>query len=360
LIPAASVNKIAVLRANALGDLIFVLPALEAVRTAFPRAEIVLLGRAMHRELLGGRPGPVDRVLALPAIRGVSGPDHQETDERDRKRALETLRLERFDVAVQMHGGGTNSNPFVNQMGARLTAGLRAPGADPLDLWVPYVYYQHEVCRYLEVAALLGASATGLEPRLQVLEDDLHEAAPVLSQLDGPFVVLHPGASDVRRRWPPERFAEVGDRLAGAGASVVVTGTPTEAALAREVVVRMTRPAVDACGRLSLRGLVGLLSRCALAVANDTGPLHLAVAVGKPTVGIFWRGNMVNCAPLMRSRHRPLPAWQDSCPVCGRQASEPRCEHDVCFVTEVSVDQVAEAALELWHLAESRPHPGYE
>jgi ADP-heptose:LPS heptosyltransferase len=326
----------------------FSLPALDALRAAHPAAEITLLGREMHRELLEGRPAPVDRVLVLPPIRGVSVPDRQETDGESAAVAAAALRGERFDVAVQLHGGGGYSNPFVAALGAGLTVGLRAPGAAALDLWVPYYYYQPEVFRYLEVVALLGASPTGYEPRLAVVDQDLREASPVLDRLPDRFVVLHPGATDARRRWPAERFAEVADRLGAAGAAVVVTGTGEERALTGEVVGRMRHPAVDACDELSLRGLIGLLSRCSVAISNDTGPIHLAAAVGAATVGIFWGGNMVNGAPLTRTRHRPFPSWQSRCPVCGRHTSEPRCEHDDSFVSDVRLEEVAEAALELW------------
>jgi ADP-heptose:LPS heptosyltransferase len=321
---------------------------LEALRAAYPNAEITLLGRALHDQLLTSRPAPVDRVFVLPSIRGVSATDEQEAEASVAAQALQGLRNERFDVAIQMHGGGLHSNPFIRGLGARHTIGLRAPDAEALDRWVPYVYYQHEVFRYLEVAALLDAIPSMLEPRLAVTERDVQEAAPVLNRVDGPFAVLHPGASDARRRWPASRFAVVGDRLAAAGACVVVTGTGKERSLVQEVLDSMSAPAAEACDSVSLSGLVGVLSRASVVVSNDTGPLHLAAAVGTPTVGIFWCGNMLNGAPLWRTRHRPLPSWQVNCSVCGRHTSQPRCEHDSSFVTEVAVDQVTEAAMELW------------
>jgi ADP-heptose:LPS heptosyltransferase len=336
------------LRANALGDFILSLPALEALRAAYPDAQITLLGRSMHEQLLRSRPSPVDRVFVLPPIQGVSVTDERETEDKVAAQALEELRSESFDIAIQMHGGGVHSNPFVRGLGARHTVGLRALTAEPLDRWVPYLYYQHEILRYLEVAAMLDATPITLEPRLVVTDHDLQEAAPVLDRLDGQFAVLHPGASDARRRWPASRFAVVGDRLAAAGAGVVVTGAGDERSLVQEVVDRMSAPAIAAYDCLSLCGLVGLLARSSLVVSNDTGPLHVAVAVATPTVGIFWFGNMLTCAPLWRARHRPLPSWQVNCPICGRHTSLPRCEHHSSFVSDVAVDQVVDAAMELW------------
>src|SRR5438309_10264707 len=102
--PDPSVTKIAVLRANAIGDLIFALPALDALRAAYPAAEIVLLGTAWHARFLAGRPGPVDRVVELPpgALDGGS-PDAE---------FVAAMRAERFDLALQLHGGGRTSNPL--------------------------------------------------------------------------------------------------------------------------------------------------------------------------------------------------------------------------------------------------------
>ncbi|MCK1835355.1 glycosyltransferase family 9 protein, partial [Micromonospora sp. R42003] len=173
------VERIAVLRANALGDFIFVLPALDALRSAYPSAEIVLLGAPWHAALWRDRPGPVDRVLVVPAAPGIRDPGPGESP-GDVPGFLAAARAERFDLALQVHGGGANSNPLVAGLGARVTAGLRAEGAPPLDRWLRYVYYQHEVIRYLEVAALVGAPATTITPSLAVTAADRAEAAAVL------------------------------------------------------------------------------------------------------------------------------------------------------------------------------------
>src|SRR5918998_119127 len=160
-----NVRKIAVLRAGGIGDFIFTLPALHALRAAYPEARITLLGEAWHEELLSGRPGPIGRALAVPRSTGVNGPDTGvDEDEEELERFFARMREERFDLALQMHGGGGYSNPFVWRLKARVTAGARAPGAPPLDRSVPYVYYQSEYMRYLEIASLVGARKVDLEP----------------------------------------------------------------------------------------------------------------------------------------------------------------------------------------------------
>ncbi|GGO04878.1 glycosyltransferase family 9 protein [Micromonospora parathelypteridis] len=349
------VQRIAVLRANALGDFVFVLPALDALRAAYPLAEIVLLGAPWHAKLWRDRPGPVDRVLVVPPAPGIRTPEAGEP-ESSMDDFLAAAVGEGFDLAVQIHGGGANSNPLISSLGARVTVGLRADDAPPLDRWLRYVYYQHEVIRYLEVVALVGAPATTIVPTLAVTDADRAEAVQVLGPAGRPRVALHPGASDTRRRWPAERFAEVARELHGDGYEVLVTGTPSEQEVVDRVVGAAGVPVRPQVGTLSLGGLVGCYAECALVVSNDTGPLHLAAAVGAPTVGIFWVGNLINTANPLRGRHRPICSWTVHCPVCGvdctpgiypHRPGDGECPHRDSFVTDVPAVEVLEAAREL-------------
>jgi ADP-heptose:LPS heptosyltransferase len=262
----------------------------------------------------------------------------------------------RFDLVLQLHGGGAFSNPFVQRLGARVTAGLRAPDAPPLDRTVPYVYYGHEIVRFLEVAALVGAPPVTYEPRLHVTAADHVAAAAALAGLADPVVVLHPGATDPRRHWPVDRFAAVGDELHRAGAEVVVTGSANERPLAARLAVAMHHPVRDLAGRLDLRGLVGVLERAAVVVSNDTGPRHVAEAVGTATVAVYWCGNLINAGPLTRARHRPHISWQTHCPECGADSMSDlypartggtACRHRASFVSSVPVAEVLPDALDL-------------
>jgi ADP-heptose:LPS heptosyltransferase len=343
--PDPGVRRIAVLRANAIGDFVFTLPALEALRAAYPEAEVTLLGARWHAAFLAGRRSPVDRVVVTPPTHGVNEQDGEPVGDAERAAFFAEMARERFDLALQLHGGGANSNPFVLRLGARMTAGCVAEGAPELDRWVRYVYWQGEVARYLELVGLVGAPPVTLEPRLAVTDPDLAEAARAVA--DNRLVVLHPGATDPRRRWPPASFAAVGDALADLGHRVAVTGTPSEAGVVAAVGGTMRHDALDLCGRLSLGGLVGLLRRAVLVVSNDSGPLHLAGAVGTPTVGIYWGGNLVNGAPPFRARHRPLPSFRTACPACGADCTAEGCEHDDSFVADVRVEGVLDAARDL-------------
>jgi ADP-heptose:LPS heptosyltransferase len=343
-----NVTKIAVLRPNSIGDYIFTLPALEALRASFPGAEIVLLGRQWHADFLDGRPGPVDRVVVLPFRRYLfADPLSDPADAHVQAAFFRAMAAESFDIAFQLYGGGRFSNPFAKRLGARLTVGLKADDAEPLDLWVPYVYYHSEILRYLEVAGLIGAVPRSIEPRLALTEQDRREARAALPDDSRPVVVLHPGTTDTRRRWPAAHFAYVGDRLARAGATVVVTGDDGEKALGKEVAAAMREPVADLCGKISLRGLAGLLARSRLVVANDTGPLHLARALGTRTVGLYWIGNVINAGPITAARHRVHVAWRINCPICGADCIANNCAHTDSFIADIPPVEVAASALEL-------------
>jgi len=345
------VGRIAVLRPNAVGDFVFALPALHALRHAHPDAELVYIGKEWHARFLHGRPGPVDRVLVMSPVPGVGAPvamgagQQPEAGGEPLERFLARMRDERFDIALQMFGGGRFSNPFVAQFGARLTVGARAADAPPLDRWTAYVEPGNRRLALLEIAALAGATALPLQQELAVTDADRCEADAVLPATPGRrLAVLQPGASDARRRWSAGRFAAVGDALAAHGVMVAINGTGAEAEVVEQVRAAMRHDAAGLAGKLSLGGLCGLLERADVMVSNDTGPLHLALAIGTPCVGIFWHTNLADGMPLRPSLLRAAVSARLHCPVCGTDNRTVRCAHAASFVDDVPVSEVVDMA----------------
>jgi hypothetical protein len=199
----------------------------------------------------------------------------------------------------------------------------------------------------LEVAGFAGAFPVDLEARLAAAAGIGMGLPP---ELDGrnqqPLVVLHPGATDPRRRWPVARFAELAAACTADGCQVVIVGDESERLLADQIVELAEPAAVSSlAGELDMGGLVALLSRSAVVVGNDSGPRHLAQALGVPTVGIFWVGNVINAGALGRSMHRIHASWVTTCPVCGIDVTQvgwtaPRCAHDDSLVAKVGVREV--------------------
>ncbi|WP_461190188.1 glycosyltransferase family 9 protein [Arthrobacter sp. Z4-13] len=339
-----SVSRIAVLRGGGLGDLIFAIPAIAALKAAYPEASITLLGTPAHKALIAATKSPVDEVQVLPFAEGVR-PGAENEDELDRFFA--EMRARRFDLAVQVHGGGRYSNPFLLRLGARHTVGTRTPDAASLERTVPYLYYQHEPLRALEVAGFAGAFPVDLEARLAPAEE-LPASAQTADDDGQPLVVMHPGATDPRRRWPAERFAELAVACAGDGFQVVIVGDGSEKQIAERIVELAALGRVrSVAGELDMAGLVALLASAAVVVGNDSGPRHLAQALGVPTVGIFWAGNVINAGALGRSLHRIRASWVTACPSCGIDVTQvgwtaPRCPHDDSVVAGIEARDVHE------------------
>ena len=352
------VTRIAVLRGGGLGDLLFALPAVAALKAAYPGSTVTVLGTPIHAALVEGTAGPVDRVFVLPFAEGVR-PGQEDRDATDN--FFGAMMRERFDLALQLHGGGRYSNPFLRRLDARHTVGTRTPDAVPLERTLPYAYYQHEPLRALEVAGLAGAAPVGLEAQLRPLGQFRAGAEALLGdgQLQGDgtraagsagapagVVVVHPGATDPRRRWPAARFAEVAAACAADGCTVLVVGDASERNLAADVVQASGSDNVRSiAGEADLGTLAALLARCDVMVANDSGPRHLAQALGTPTVGIYWAGNALNAGPLGRSLHRLHLSWLTHCPECGADITQvgwtaPRCGHDSSLVSGVRPEDV--------------------
>lgn len=345
----AQVESIAVLRANGMGDYLMSEPALTALRTAAPQAAITLLGGEFAAAALVGRPGPVDEVVLVPYTPGLREPPVGQG-----YGSWDALRERHFDLALQLHGGGRNSSPALLGLKAGFTAGFRVFDAPALDLDLPYQFWQHEVFRHLDAVAALGAAARRVSPRFTVLESDLLASRGLVEE---PFVVIHPGATDPRRRWPADRFAAVADALAVRGAAVVVVGSGEEV----EPVVAASRSA-RGLPETGVPALVGLLSRARLLVGNDSGPRHLAEALGTPTVSVYWFGNMINYGPVSRRGHRTHISWTTTCPQCGRplvgEPFPPRCCDNVCCVSDVPVEAVMSTVDELYEAASPRQLKG--
>ena len=356
--PVPDVRRLAVLRSGGLGDLVGAEPALCALRAAYPDAEVTLLGAAQHEALVVGRPGPWDRFVAVPQVRGVRvgpGPDAPPGQVEDWCAAR---RAERYDLAVQMHGGGRWSNALLLRLGARVTAGTATPDAPRLERTVPYAFNQHETIRWLEVAEACGAPLRRLDPRLELTSADQEEAEEALRAAgvpadDGrPVLAVHPGATDARRCWPVDRAAAAAAELAARTELVVhVLGAPSDAGLTVPLVGELARRGVphhDLTGRTRLPGLLGLLARAAVLLGNDSGPRWLGQALGLPTVAVLTRANLADVAPLRRTRHRVAVSWDSGCRRCGVRVDAGWCGHGDSAVADVGVPEVVGLLRDVW------------
>lgn len=285
------------LRGLGLGDLLTAVPALRALRQAFPGHRVTIAAPASLAALMP-LIGAVDDQI------DVSGPG--------------PVPFDRPDIAVNLHGRGPQS---VEALRATRPGRLISYGAGPS--WPEEV---HEVRRWCDLLEWHGIKA---DP------DDLTLG---VSDRSGP-VVVHPGAAFPARRWPPERFARVAAALDRALDDVVVTGCAAEAGIARTVAgLAGLPPDRVLAGRTDLAGLVELVSRARLVVSGDTGVAHLATAFCVPSVVLF--------GPVPPALWGPPPGWRHVALWAGLRG-DPHGRRVDPGLLQIEVSEVVEAALEV-------------
>lgn len=276
-LPRTTRPTLAVLRALGLGDLLTAVPALRALRRAFPAHELTLLAPAALAPL-AALCGAVDRVQDTAAF------------------TLPELAVRRPAVAVNLHGRGpASTRRLLETAPGRLVA-----FADPaLGVAGPrWRAGEHEVARWCRLLAESGVPADPTDLALPV--------PPEPSPAPG-AVVVHPGAAAPARRWPAGRYAAVAAELAAAGHRVVVTGGVAERALAARVTLAAGLPAAaNLAGRTPLPALAALVARAALVVCGDTGVAHLATAFEVPSVLLFGPTSPRAWGPPAHPRHQVL------------------------------------------------------
>jgi ADP-heptose:LPS heptosyltransferase len=314
-----SVERIVVVRANSIGDFVLAVPAFRALRRAFPDAEITVVALPANRPLFDRLPHLLDRFAAFPGFPGIR---ERAIDSAETVSFLAWAQAQRFDLALQLQGNGVWSNPFTVLLGARFTAGFRRPEDSPyflgLDASVVWPTRGHEVRRLLQLLPSIGVPTAGEDLELPVQPEDELEVDEALGRVAitgrTRILAVHPAGRFPDRTWPGDRFADAARRLAQTfGLTVVVTGGPDDAAIGETI----------ACGaggtslatRLSLPALAALYRRATLVLTNDTGPAHIAYAVGAPSVTVFGAASPEQWGPLDSSCHAVVEA-DDPCRPC--------------------------------------------
>lgn len=272
---AEKVKRILVKGVNWLGDAVMTLPALRAMKAKWPAARLTVLTKGNLADLYACEPA-VDEVLAygggfLPFLRLVS-----------------KLKREKFDVAfIFPRSFRASLAPFASRIPRRVgfAGDAKKPVLTDVVARSEGLMTAHRVGYYL---ALLGPFGDVPKATAPEVVPPAEAKAWAEEHLPGEWAGLNPGATYGKaKQWYPERFVEVGKRLASRGFKVAVVGGPAEAALGAEVASGIGAAATNFAGKTTLPRLAALIQRCSVFVTNDTGPMHVAAAVGTPVVAIF-------------------------------------------------------------------------
>lgn len=322
MIEKAQVQRILIRATNWVGDAIMTLPALESVRENFPGAHITVLAKPWVAPIFEHHPA-VDRVLVFDKGKGARD------GFLEMLRMSRTIRKGRFDLAILFQNAFEAALlAFLGRV--KLRVGYKTDGRSVMLTHgvsrTEKVLRIHQVGYYCNILRAMGWHAEDRDPSLHTGRGVREEAAGILKQNGiGPkdFIVgLSPGAVfGSAKRWPPDRFAEIGDLAVGKwGARVVVFGSAGEKAIGDCVCKMMKHKALNFCGKSSLPVAMGAISLCRFFVTNDSGLMHMASALGLPTVAVFGSTDHVTTGPrgpktrIVRRAVSCAPCLKQECP----------------------------------------------
>jgi len=337
--------KILVRATNWVGDAIMALPALRAVRTRFPDAEITILARPYVAFIYKDQQ-VCDNMMFV-------------DDKRD---TVREIRAQKFDVAVLLQNA-FEAAWFAWRAGIPERIGYARDGRSLLltkALPVPKrgEIPAHEQYYYLELlrrAGWLDSLPNESFIKLDVPEGNRQSAAEFLFingvKPDSLRVAIGAGASyGSAKCWLPDRFAELANRLqAQSGTDIILFGTRAEAPVSSAIAARMHRAPIDLTGKTAIDDLPALLSQCHLFIGNDSGAMHVAAAVGLPVVAVFGPTDPYGTAPVT-----PRCSIVQERPYCSPCFLR-RCPTDHRCMKRVTPDAVEAAARQWISSSEVRP-----
>ena len=333
-------NRVLIVRLGALGDVVHAIPVAAALRRAFPDARIDWLVSAKHREILDLVP-VIDRRLVINDRGDASGGTSLVT-------AIRELRRSRYDVAIDLQGL-IKSAVLARSSGAPRVVGFSSRYAreraarlfytDAYDPGRGGLYdpreTRHVVDINLGLLRALGIIAPAREFPIEDVDSDAARSAR--RQTGGRYALLNPGAAWPNKRWPPVRLAAIATHLrARHGLMSVVLWGPGEEALAAEVVAGANGAAVIS-PTTTIADLVALARHAALMVSGDTGPAHIAAALGTPIVGIYGPTRPARNGPMS-----PLDVTVSRDGVCQCHHLR-RCTRDRMCLLDIEVAEVLDA-----------------
>ena len=332
-------RKILLIKPSAIGDVVHTLPVLKRVRRRWPGAHIAWLVTPACAGLLESHP-LLDEVILFDR-RGFGRGWKSPRSLLGLTSFTVDLRRAKFDLVLDLQGL-FRSGWFAWQTRAPVRVGFRNARE-----FAPLFYThrvdvgdddQHAVERYLKLARAVGCDGEQVEFDFAVTDEDRASVRQKVGH-ERPYAVLLPGTNWQTKRWPVERFTALAwalrERL---GLESVVAGGPSEVALGEQV------GALNLAGQTSLRELVALLERARLVVANDSGPMHIAAALGRPLVTVFGPTNPVRTGPY--GRLDSVVRLDLPCSPCYSRT----CSHQSClqWLGIEFVVQLAQSQIEQW------------
>lgn len=333
-------KRILVINVNWIGDVLFSTPFIRAVREAYPEGYIACLLHPRCKEMLESNPRLNEIIIY----------DEEGVHKRllGKLKLINILRKKRFDVAFILHRSFTKALMATlagvkerigypaKRRAMLLTGQVEEPGEEI-----------HKVEYFLKIAKAYGITAKSRSYEFFINETDRNFIKDFLrtsgvSEKDI-LVVLCPGGNWDPKRWPKENFARIGDALAERfGAKIVISGAKKDVSLAREIEGMMTAKPIISCGKTSLKELGALLERANLVIANDTGPMHIAVSQKTKTIALFGPTSPKITGPYGDGDYRVISKYEE----CEIPCYDFTCTDNKCMGA-IKVDDVLKESTDL-------------
>lgn len=346
--------KILIVKTSAIGDVIHTLPALWSLRSHYPDAHIAWLVEDAAADLLTGHPA-LNRVLVASRKKWLAEvrAGHLFRALRECVQFVRLLRDTRYDLVIDFQG------LLKSAVWVFLAKGVRKVGFGRgmehaehsylvLNEPVPAVdMNQHAIDRSLLLLKGIGVPSAGIRYDLPSSVEHESEAVSLLRALGvserDRLVALNPMARWPTKLWEPAFFAALADRLEGEGIRAVFTGGPHDRSAIDEICRLMTGPSRRLDGKTGLKTLAELYRRTQVLVTTDSGPMHLAAAVGTPVIALFGPTAPWRTGPYGQN-HTVLRAGITCSPCFKKQCLTTEYETRACM-KRLSVDEVARAVL---------------
>ena len=341
--PQALMPRILIVRMSALGDIVHALPVLAALRRAWPGAQVDWIVDEAYASILTLAEGLHQRVIVRARESGSSPGAVSFGGAMGYLKAVHYLRARKYDAALDLQG------LLKSAVWARLSGAARVIGFDRAHLREPLAaaFYSeavvplnatHVIQKNLSILTALGLPPGVVELPLHPVAASATTAAIVAAGGATKYAVLNPGAAWPNKRWPADRFGSLAARLhASTGLRTLVTWGPNERPLAEEVAAASDGAAVPA-PPTAIADLAVIMRDAALVVSGDTGPLHIAAAMGAPLVGLY--------GPTWPERNGP---WNPDDQVISRAGGcvchhKRQCQRGAPCINEIAVSDVLAAA----------------
>lgn len=336
------VKEILVIRTAYIGDVVMTIPLLRPLREGFPGARITFLAPASAEPLLRHNPD-LDAIVSYDPFWFYG-----HTTFADYRAFMREFRKRPFDLVIESRADIREILMLVRPLRARYKVSYGVGGgASLLTHVIPYPGLKHKVDYHLDIARFLGCPTDPVTWGIHLTDDEQARVTEILRRagISGPFVAAHPGSRVPLKRWLDERYAAVYDAIHERyGLPVVLLGSGPEVAQVTAIAARMMTKPVILAGQLAIRELAGVLQRATLFLCNDSGPMHVAVAVETPCIALFGPSKSSETAPYgpcHRVVEKEFP--------CRLACDEGTClfsEHHACMKA-IQIDDVLRPVAEL-------------